>query len=316
MNLFTTHTPVLAYEAIKGLNIKPNGLYIDGTFGRGGHTKLILSQLNSKGHLYAIDRDPEAIKIATSIIDSRLTIIHGQFSRLANYMNDNKLIGRVDGILLDLGISSNQIDSADRGFSFMHDGPLDMRMDPTNGCSAAEWLLNCSEKEIYWVLKNFGEERFARRIARSIISRCKYKPLTRTKELVDIIYANVPRTIKSNKHLATRCFQAIRIFINNELKELDQVLQSALIVLRKSGRLSVISFHSLEDRMVKHFINKHSSGIFIPHDIPLTKSELNSRIYPSKLLKPIARIKPTTREVNHNRRARSAILRIAEKIAD
>ncbi|WWO97411.1 MAG: 16S rRNA (cytosine(1402)-N(4))-methyltransferase RsmH [Candidatus Dasytiphilus stammeri] len=308
------HIPVLANEAIKGLNIKPNGLYIDGTFGRGGHTKLILSQLNSKGHLYAIDRDPQAIEMATSIIDSRFTIIQGQFSRLANYMNDNKLIGRVDGILLDLGISSNQIDSAERGFSFMHDGPLDMRMDPTNGFSAAEWLLNCSEHEIYWVLKNFGEERFARRIARSIIYRSKSKPITRTKELVDIIYATLPRRIKSNKHLATRCFQAIRIFINNELKELEQVLQSALVVLRKSGRLSVISFHSLEDRMVKRFINKYSSATFIPHDIPLTKAELNSRSY--KLLKPIARIKPTKREVNHNRRARSAILRIAEKIVD
>ncbi|WWO99800.1 MAG: 16S rRNA (cytosine(1402)-N(4))-methyltransferase RsmH [Candidatus Dasytiphilus stammeri] len=312
-----THIPVLAYEAIKGLNIKPNGIYIDGTFGGGGHTKLILSQLNSNGHLYAIDRDPQAIKIAATISDSRFTIIHGQFSLLADYLNPKKLIGRVDGILLDLGISSNQIDNAERGFSFMHDGPLDMRMDPTKGFSAAEWLSNSSENEIYWILKNFGEERFARRIARSIIYRNKsHQPIRRTKELVDIIYATVPRRRKSKKHPATRCFQAIRMFINNELKELEQVLQSALVLLRNSGRLSVISFHSIEDRIVKRFIKNNSSDIFIPHDIPLTNAELNSQIFNLHKLKNIAKIKPTKIEVNHNIRARSAILRIAEKIVD
>ncbi|WWO95370.1 MAG: 16S rRNA (cytosine(1402)-N(4))-methyltransferase RsmH [Candidatus Dasytiphilus stammeri] len=313
-----THSPVLASEAINGLNIKPNGLYIDGTFGGGGHTKLILSKLNSQGHLYAIDRDPQAIKIAASINDSRFTIIPGQFSNLAIYMNKKKLIGCIDGILLDLGISTHQIDHAERGFSFMHDGPLDMRMDPTNGLSAAQWISNANEYEMYWIFKNFGEERFARRIARSIYRYKKLKkPITRTKELVDLIYATVPHRRKYNKHPATRCFQAIRIFINNELKELEQVLQSALIVLRNSGRLSVISFHSLEDRIVKRFINKYSScKNVIPHEIPLTDAELNSYYTNLKKLKPIAKIKPTKREINHNIRARSAILRIVEKIID
>lgn len=311
------HTPVLAYEAINGLNIKPNGIYIDATFGGGGHTKLILSQLSSKGHLYAIDRDPQAITLGTSIKDSRFTLIHGQFSNLANYISDKKLIGYIDGILLDLGMSSYHIDNAQRGFSFMHDGPLDMRMDPSNGFTAADLLSNSTENEIYWILKNLGEERFARRIARSIVYHRKYnQPITRTKELVDIIYASIPRqrTVKYNKHPATRCFQAIRIFINNELKELETFLESALVVLRNSGRLSVISFHSLEDRIVKRFINKYTQGIFIPHSIPLTIACLNSRR--CQKLKNIAKIKPTKIEVNRNRRARSAILRIAEKIVD
>lgn len=210
------HTTVLLDEAVNGLNIKSDGIYIDGTFGRGGHSRLILSRLGDHGRLYAIDRDPQAIAAAAEITDPRFSIIHGPFSALADYMSERGLSGKIDGILLDLGVSSPQLDDAERGFSFMRDGPLDMRMDPTRGQSAAEWLLQADESDIAFVLKTFGEERFAKRIARAIVERNRLEPMTRTKELADVIYAATPVKDKF-KHPATRSFQAIRIWVNSEL---------------------------------------------------------------------------------------------------
>jgi len=208
------HTSVLLDEAVNGLNIRQDGIYIDGTFGRGGHSRLILSQLGPQGRLLAIDRDPQAIKAAESIDDARFSIVHGPFSDLADYVRERGLEGKIDGVLLDLGVSSPQLDDAERGFSFMRDGPLDMRMDPTRGYSAAEWLMKAEEEDIIWVLKTFGEERFAKRIARAIVERNRELPMTRTKELADLI-ANASPFREKHKHPATRSFQAIRIYINS-----------------------------------------------------------------------------------------------------
>lgn len=233
------HTSVLLDEAVKGLNIRDNGIYIDGTFGRGGHSRLILSQLGPEGRLIAIDRDPEAIEAAKQITDPRFSIVHGPFSDLAHYVRDLDLVGRIDGILLDLGVSSPQLDDAERGFSFMRDGPLDMRMDPSRGLSAAEWLMKASADDIAWVLKTFGEERFAKRLAKAIVERNLTQPMTRTKELADLI-ANASPFRDKHKHPATRSFQAIRIYINSELEEIERALDGAHEVLAPEGRLSVI----------------------------------------------------------------------------
>ncbi|HAI06266.1 MAG TPA: 16S rRNA (cytosine(1402)-N(4))-methyltransferase, partial [Pantoea sp.] len=214
------HTTVLLDEAVNGLNIREDGIYIDGTFGRGGHSRLILSQLGAKGKLIAIDRDPQAIAAAAEITDPRFSIIHGPFSALAEYVSERGLVGKIDGILLDLGVSSPQLDDAERGFSFMRDGPLDMRMDPSRGHSAAEWLLHAEEADIAFVLKTYGEERFAKRIARAIVERNREQPMTRTKELAEVIAIATPVKDKF-KHPATRSFQAIRIWINSELEEID-----------------------------------------------------------------------------------------------
>lgn len=253
------HTTVLLDEAVNGLNIRPDGVYIDGTFGRGGHSRLILSHLGPEGRLLAIDRDPQAVQAAQAWRDSRFSIIHGPFSALAEYMEQRELSGRVDGILLDLGVSSPQLDDPSRGFSFMRDGPLDMRMDTTRGLSAADWLAQASAEDIAWVLKTFGEERFAKRIAQAIVEKNRQAPMTRTHELAELIAAASPFREK-HKHPATRSFQAIRIYINSELDELERALDGALGVLAPGGRLSVISFHSLEDRLVKRFIRDHSRG--------------------------------------------------------
>ncbi|WWP00872.1 MAG: 16S rRNA (cytosine(1402)-N(4))-methyltransferase RsmH [Candidatus Dasytiphilus stammeri] len=307
------HTSVLVNTAVKALNIKDHGIYIDGTFGCGGHSHLILSNLSSQGQLYAIDRDPIAVAAASNIRDPRFTIIHGVFSGLVNYISQRGLIGRINGILLDLGLSSPQIDNAERGFSFMQDGPLDMRMDPTCGITAKEWLLKSQVNEIARVLKEYGNERFAKRIARAIVKRnSTNKPITRTKDLVSVIKAAIPYQKNLHKHPATRCFQAIRIFINNELNELVKVLQGTLLTLAPGGRLVVISFHSLEDRIVKRFIRKCSSYLNVPKRIPLTVTEIEC-LDSTPSLRAIDKIKPTQQEVAINPRARSAILRIAEK---
>lgn len=306
------HTTVLLDEAVKGLNIQPDGIYIDGTYGRGGHSRLILSQLGEQGRLYAIDRDPQAIAAAEAITDPRFTIIHGPFSALAEYAEARGLTGKINGILLDLGVSSPQLDDADRGFSFMRDGPLDMRMDPTRGLSAAEWLLRADESDIAFVLKTFGEERFAKRIARAIVERNREQPMTRTKELADVIYAATPVKDKF-KHPATRSFQAIRIWINSELEEIEQALKGALIALAPEGRLSVISFHSLEDRIVKRFMREQSRGPQVPAGIPLTEAQLSK--LGGRQLKALGKMMPGEAEVAENPRARSSVLRIAERTA-
>ena len=309
------HVSVLLNESVDGLAIKSDGIYIDGTFGRGGHSRLILSHLGENGRLYSIDRDPQAIAEAQKIDDPRFEIIHGPFSGMEKYMEERDLIGRVDGVLLDLGVSSPQLDDAERGFSFMRDGPLDMRMDPTSGQSAAEWLAEAEADDIAWVLKEFGEERFAKRIARGIVEHRENpekEPLTRTRELASLIAAVSPFKDK-HKHPATRSFQAIRIYINSELDEIETALNGAVSILAPEGRLSVISFHSLEDRMVKRFIRKQSKGPEVPAGLPLTEEQIKA--LGSAALKTVGKaIKPSQDELGYNTRARSSVLRLAERI--
>lgn len=309
------HVSVLLHESVDGLAIKPDGIYIDGTFGRGGHSRLILSKLGDNGRLYGIDRDPQAIAEAQKIDDPRFEIIHGPFSGMEKYMQERDLIGRVDGVLLDLGVSSPQLDDAERGFSFMRDGPLDMRMDPTSGMSAAEWLAEADADDIAWVLKEFGEERFAKRIARGIVEHRENpdkEPLTRTRELASLI-AEVSPFRDKHKHPATRSFQAIRIYINSELEEIDMALHGAMHTLASGGRLSVISFHSLEDRMVKRFIRKQSKGPEVPAGFPLTEDQIKALGCAD--MKPASKaIKPSQNELGDNTRARSSVLRLAERL--
>ncbi|AJR00573.1 MULTISPECIES: 16S rRNA (cytosine(1402)-N(4))-methyltransferase RsmH [Hafnia] len=307
------HKTVLLDEAVNGLNLRSNGIYIDGTFGRGGHSRLILSQLGPEGRLLAIDRDPQAIAAAAEITDPRFSIIHGPFSDMATYVRELGLEGQINGVLLDLGVSSPQLDDAERGFSFMRDGPLDMRMDPTRGLSAAEWLMKAEEEDIAWVLKTFGEERFAKRIARAIVERNRLEPMTRTHELATLI-ANASPFREKHKHPATRSFQAIRIYINSELEEIERALNGALEILSPEGRLSIISFHSLEDRIVKQFIRHHSRGPQVPAGIPLTEAQLRSQ--GGRKLKALGKMKPSSDEVSANPRARSSVLRFAERTVE
>ncbi|MFD1006942.1 MULTISPECIES: 16S rRNA (cytosine(1402)-N(4))-methyltransferase RsmH [Oceanisphaera] len=304
------HITVLLHEAVNGLNIQPDGIYVDGTFGRGGHSRHILSQLGPNGRLLAIDRDPQAIAEAATIDDPRFQILHGPFSRLAEMMAELGLSGKIDGVLLDLGVSSPQLDEAERGFSFQKDGPLDMRMDTTCGQSAADWLAQASEDDISWVLKNYGEEKFARKIARAIVFDRATEPYTRTRALAQMI-ARVSPSKDKHKHAATRSFQAIRIHVNGELDEIEQALDGALDVLATGGRLSVISFHSLEDRIVKRFIRKQEKGPEFPPGLPLTEAQLSG----GRLLKSIGKAqKPSTAEVEVNPRSRSSVLRVAERL--
>ncbi|MGR6982058.1 16S rRNA (cytosine(1402)-N(4))-methyltransferase RsmH [Testudinibacter sp. P27/CKL/0425] len=310
------HITVLLNEAVQGLAVKKDGTYIDGTFGRGGHSRLILSQLGDNGRLLAIDRDPRAIAEANMIQDPRFMIVHSAFSQIEEICQQQALTGKVDGILLDLGISSPQLDEAERGFSFMNDGPLDMRMDTTQGLSAAQWLQQVSIDDLAWVLKTFGEERFAKRIATAIVNFNKTarengeSGLNRTLQLAQLISDAVPFKDK-HKHPATRSFQAIRIFINSELDELERALESALKVLAPQGRLSIISFHSLEDRMVKRFMRKQSKGVEIPKGIPLREDQIER----NQTLKTIGKaIMPSEQEQQQNPRSRSAVLRVAERM--
>ena len=310
------HITVLLHEAVDGLALKEDGIYIDATFGRGGHSRLILSKLSANGRLIAIDRDPRAITEAQKIQDPRFHIEHNSFSAIPEICEKLGLTGKINGILLDLGVSSPQLDDAERGFSFMKDGPLDMRMDTTKGLSAAQWLQQVSEQDLAWVLKTFGEERFAKRIAQAIVGYNKSavekntEILNRTLQLAELIAQSVPFKDK-HKHPATRSFQAIRIYINSELEELESLLQSALTVLAPKGRLSVISFHSLEDRMVKHFMRKQSKGEDIPKGLPLREDQIERR----QTLKTIGKaIQPSDEEIAFNPRSRSAVLRIAERI--
>ncbi len=310
------HISVLLNESIDGLNIKPDGTYIDGTFGRGGHSRTILSKLGENGRLYSIDRDPQAIEEASKIDDPRFTIIHGPFSGIAEYAEQYQLQGEVDGVLFDLGVSSPQLDDAERGFSFMKDGPLDMRMDPTSGIPVSEWLAKADLDDITWVIREFGEDKHARRIARAIVEYCaneENEPLTRTSQLAKLISDAAPKSFKEKKHPATRAFQAFRIYINSELEEIDKALVGASSILAPQGRLSVISFHSLEDRMVKRFMRKESKGPQVPHGIPMTEAQIQA--LGSANLKTIGKAtKPTEQEIELNPRSRSSVLRIAEKL--
>lgn len=310
------HISVLLNESVDGLNIKPDGIYIDGTFGRGGHSRTILSRLGEQGRLYSIDRDPQAIAEAKTITDPRFTIIHGPFSGMADYASEYGIAGRVDGILLDLGVSSPQLDDAERGFSFMKDGPLDMRMDPTSGVPVSQWLAEADVEDISWVIREFGEDKHAWRIAKAIVAyreNEENEPLTRTGQLAKLISDAAPKSFKEKKHPATRAFQAFRIYINSELDEIATALNGALSILAPQGRLSVISFHSLEDRMVKQFMRKESRGPQVPHGIPMTEEQI--RELGSAALKTVGKaIKPSKNELGENVRARSSVLRIAEKV--
>ena len=306
------HVSVLLKESIDALVIKPDGIYIDCTFGRGGHSGEILKQLSETGRLYAIDRDPTAIAEAEKFASNpSFNIDHTPFSQILAVAQKHDIVGKVDGILMDLGVSSPQLDDAVRGFSFMNEGPLDMRMDYSKGVTAEEWLAKASEEDIAFALKTYGEEKFAKRVARKIVNTRDESPLTTTKQLAELVAGTVPKSKVEKKHPATRTFQGIRIYINSELVEIEQALASSLEVLKEGGRLSVISFHSLEDRIVKQFIRKESQGKQIPRGLPIMESELNKGIK----LKPVGKaIKPTETEIASNSRARSSVLRIAERL--
>jgi len=304
------HQSVLLEEAVSGLVVNPNGLYIDGTFGRGGHARAVLARLGEGGRLLAFDKDPEAIEAGRLLEreDDRFEIVHSSFAEIRATVCDRGDEGKVDGILLDLGVSSPQLDNAERGFSFMQEGPLDMRMDSARGETAEEWLNTASEEDVVRVLREYGEERYARRIARAIVEVRQGSPLTTTLELARLIEEASPAREK-HKHPATRSFQAIRIHVNRELDDLKICLDSVLDVLMVGGRLAVISFHSLEDRLVKRFIRKQVKGDDFPPGMPITWDQLNRRM--RVVGKPL---RASGSELEVNVRARSAILRIAEKL--
>jgi 16S rRNA (cytosine1402-N4)-methyltransferase len=305
------HLSVLLNETVDGLNIQSDGIYIDGTFGRGGHSRHVLSHLGENGRLIAIDRDPQAIEAAKQFADDpRFQIVHGGFGQLAEYVDELGLTGQINGVLLDLGVSSPQLDDAERGFSFLRDGPLDMRMDNSQGQTAAQWIARAEIEDMAWVFKTYGEEKNSRHIARCIAADREKTPFLRTKDLADLI-ARITKKKERNKHPATRVFQAIRIYINSELEQINQALEGALAVLAPQGRLSVISFHSLEDRMVKRFIRRHSQGDSVPHGLPITEAEINK----SRKLKAMSKaMKPSDAELEQNPRARSSVLRVAERL--
>lgn len=303
------HISVLLHEAIAGLNIRPNGVYVDGTFGRGGHSRQILSQLNSEGRLIVFDKDPQAILVAEELAktDSRVLVVHDGFSALTKVL-DQLGIEKIDGALFDLGISSPQIDEAERGFSFRFNAPLDMRMDTSKGQSAAEWLAIASEDNIHEVIKNYGEERFSRAIARAIVRQRDEAPITTTRQLANLL-AQVVRTRERGQDPATRTFQAIRIYINRELEEVSAVLPQVVARLAETGRLVVIAFHSLEDRIVKKFMQQYSK----PEPLPrwAVVKEADRAEPPLKIIGKVQ--KPSALEIQQNPRARSAVLRIAER---
>ncbi len=305
------HVPVLLGPAIAGLNLKVDGWYIDGTFGRGGHSGAILNNLGPDGYLLAIDRDPQAISSASVSLqnDPRLELVHGEFSEIRRYAIDRKMLGKVDGLLLDLGVSSPQLDTAGRGFSFQSDGPLDMRMDPSRGASAAEWLATVEEHKLKRILQQFGEERFSGRIARAIVVARDVARITGTAQLAEIVKQAVPAH-GQKRHPATKTFQAIRIFVNNELAELDRALEVSLDLLRPGGRLCVISFHSLEDRRVKRFMRDHAREAEPYRGMPDVPPEHRPKL---KLIGKA--ISPSDEEIANNVRARSSRLRIAERMS-
>jgi 16S rRNA (cytosine1402-N4)-methyltransferase len=305
------HEPVLLDEVLEGLKVIADGCYVDGTFGRGGHAEAILARLGPAGRLYAMDRDPAAVAHARAALagDARFSIDHASFAELDAFAERHRIRGRVDGLLLDLGVSSPQLDDPDRGFSFQADGPLDMRMDPTRGESAADWLAHAPADEIARILRDCGEERYAARIARAIVAGRSVTPLRSTRALAELV-ARASPTRDGHKHPATRTFQAIRIYVNQELEALTRCLAQSLRVLAGGARLAVISFHSLEDRIVKRFIREESAGPALPRGVPVTGGRAPGR------LRPIGKAqRASDAEVGRNPRSRSAILRVAERLA-
>ena len=298
-------------EVLDALALRPDGCYVDCTFGRGGHSRPILQRLESRGRLLAFDKDPEAIRSARNEFagDRRFNCFPGSFTRLAEVMEEMGMLGAIDGLLFDLGVSSPQLDDASRGFSFQKDGSLDMRMNPQEGISAADWINQAGEAEIRGVLRNYGEERYAARIARAIVGLRSETAVTSTRQLAGLIEDVVPAR-EAGKHPATRSFQAIRIHVNNELEELRTVLTQVIDVLREGGRLAVISFHSGEDRIVKRFIRQQSRADPYPRYLPVSGSEIKPG------MRAIGRPIKSAEEANRdNPRGRSAVLRVAEKLA-
>ncbi len=314
----TAHQTVLLQEAVDALLKQEQvseqsarqvkGVYIDATFGRGGHSARILETLGPQASLIAFDQDPEAVEVGRRWEDPRFEMVYSSFAALENEVRLRGLWGRVNGILFDLGVSSPQLDQAERGFSFMQDGPLDMRMDTHEGVSAAQWLATVAEPELVRVLREYGEERYAKRIAKAIIDARALTALETTSQLAKIVAHAIPRK-EPHKHPATRTFQAIRIAVNRELDALQQALAASLEVLAPEGRVVVISFHSLEDRRVKRFFQQQQKGDQFPRDMPVTDAQLNRR------MRIIGKaVKPNKQEVNENVRARSAVMRVAEKL--
>jgi len=304
------HRTVLLDEAVDALNLegaRTSGTYIDGTFGRGGHSRLLLSRLGAQGRLIAFDKDPQAIATAEQIDDPRFTIVHDSFATMSDALAARG-IDRVDGILLDLGISSPQVDDASRGFSFRNDGPLDMRMDTTRGMSAAEWIADAEQLHLEKVIRDYGEERFAFQIAKAIVARRAVEPISTTRQLAAIV-AGAVKSREKGKDPATRTFQAIRIFINQELEDLEAGLSAAYGMLAPGARMSVIAFHSLEDRIVKQFLASKAKVEQPDRRLPIRAVDL-----PQPLMKLIDKIKPSDAEVDANPRARSAVLRVAERL--
>ena len=300
-----THITVMLHEAVQALAIRPDGVYVDGTFGRGGHSRLILSQLGEGGRLWVFDKDPRAIAAAQELAksDGRVQVVHDSFKTMSAHLAKCS----VDGVLLDLGVSSPQIDEAERGFSFRQDGPLDMRMDNSRGQTAAQWLETVDEAELVRVIREYGEERFAKPIAKAIVERRAQKPFVTTLDLANVVAAQV-KTFEKGQHPATRTFQAIRIAVNDELGDLSETLTAILALLKPKGRMAVISFHSLEDRPVKQFIAQNSRHQADWARLPLTDAQL-----PKLALTDLGRQKPSENEIVCNPRSRSAILRVAEK---
>ncbi len=302
-----THVSVLLEEAVSALNLREDGIYVDATFGRGGHSRAILEKLGPQGRLIALDRDPAAVAVGNAMEDARFLMVHAPFSELAETVHEAGY-PEVDGVLFDLGVSSPQLDEAERGFSFRFDAPLDMRMDTSRGMTAAEWLNQASAEEIAQVVRDYGEERFSRQVARAIVQAREIAPLTSTRQLA-VVVAGAVRTRERGQDPATRTFQGVRIFINRELEEIERALPRAATLLKTGGRLVVISFHSLEDRMVKQYMRRESQGEQVPREIPLRASALRGGC-----LRLVGRaLRPSENESRTNPRARSATMRVAER---
>lgn len=310
------HYSVLLQESLLGLSINADGFYVDGTFGRGGHSAEVLKLLSDQGHLMAFDKDADAIAFGREKFsdDKRLSLQHASFADMKSVLAEHNMLGKVDGILLDLGVSSPQLDVADRGFSFLRDGPLDMRMDNSSGQTVAQWLAIAERWEIKKVLHVYGEEKFAALIAKKIVERRDEHPFITTLDLADFIEAIIPKKVQmqSKKHAATRSFQALRIHINKELEDLENLLADVVEMLKPGGRLVVISFHSLEDRIVKHFIRDQERGPILPRNIPIIELKRDEHV---KSVGKKKAIKASIDELDENIRSRSAVMRVAEKVA-
>ncbi len=307
MSVGLSHDTVLLHEAVEALQIRPEGIYVDGTFGRGGHSRLILEKLGVRGRLIALDKDPVAVAAGQVISDPRFVMVHSGFAHLAEVLR-KLAVEKVDGVLLDLGVSSPQLDDEQRGFSFRFNAPLDMRMDISSGQTAAEWLATVDEAFLGEVIRDYGEERFAKQIARALVAARQEHPINTTRQLSEIV-AKTVRTREPGKNPATRTFQAIRIYLNQELEELAQILPQCVDCLRPEGRIVIISFHSLEDRMVKHFLRDMAQGDKLPRNLPVRAADI-----PAGKLRLVGRaVRATPQEVAGNPRARSAVMRVAER---